>query len=92
MKQLKRSPVSSKQTKTKRDKIKVTMSKSAINGKVRPKLPKTKTAQTSAKVAKVMHEFKTGKLKSGSTNKPVTNKKQGIAIALSEARRAAKPK
>ena len=37
------------------------------------------------KVKKVMHEFKAGKLKSSSGQK-VTNPKQGIAIALSEAR------
>ena len=43
----------------------------------------------SKKVSKVMHEFKTGSLKSSSGQK-VTNPKQGIAIALSEARRAKK--
>lgn len=37
-----------------------------------------------AKVAKVMREFKAGTLK-GSDKKPVTNRKQAIAIALSEA-------
>ena len=37
------------------------------------------------KVSKVMREFKAGKLKSSSGQK-VTNPKQGIAIALSEAR------
>jgi hypothetical protein len=36
-----------------------------------------------------MHEFKAGKLKSSSGAK-VTNPKQGIAIALSEARRIKK--
>lgn len=40
-----------------------------------------------SKIGVVMHEFKTGKLKSSSGQK-VTNPKQGIAIALSEARRA----
>ena len=41
------------------------------------------------KVKKVMHEMKEGKLHSGSKKGPiVTNKKQGIAIALSEARKA----
>ncbi len=40
-----------------------------------------------SKVGVVMHEFKTGSLKSSSGQK-VTNPKQGIAIALSEARRA----
>jgi len=40
------------------------------------------------KVEKVMHEFKEGGLHSGSKKGPiVTNPKQGIAIALSEARK-----
>ena len=38
------------------------------------------------KVEKTMHEMKEGKLKSGS-GKKVTNKKQAIAIGLSEARK-----
>ena len=37
-----------------------------------------------AKVAKVMREYKSGKLKSSSGDK-VTNEKQAIAIAMSEA-------
>jgi hypothetical protein len=37
------------------------------------------------KVGKTMHEFKEGKLKS-STGKKVTNRKQAVAIGLSEAR------
>lgn len=50
--------------------------------------PKTKKA---AKVQKVMHEFKTGELHSGSKAGPtVQNRSQAIAIALSEARKAAK--
>ncbi len=41
------------------------------------------------KVAKVMREMKAGELHSGSKKGPiVTNPKQGIAIALSEARQA----
>lgn len=41
------------------------------------------------KVAKVMKEFKSGKLRSGSKKGPeVTNPKQAIAIALSEARKS----
>ena len=40
--------------------------------------------QKQAKVAKVMREFKAGTLK-GSDKKPVTNRKQAIAIAMSEA-------
>lgn len=41
------------------------------------------------KVTKVMHEFKAGDLHSGSKTGPkVTNPKQAVAIALSEAKRA----
>jgi hypothetical protein len=40
------------------------------------------------KVEKAMSERKHGTLKSGSTGKVVTSKKQAIAIGLSEARRA----
>lgn len=39
------------------------------------------------KVAKVMHEFKEGTLKS-SSGQTVENRKQAVAIALSEARAA----
>jgi hypothetical protein len=40
------------------------------------------------KIEKVMHEMKAGKLHSGSKSGPiVSNPKQGIAIALSEARK-----
>lgn len=47
-----------------------------------------KPVQLSAKpkIAKVMHEFKEGMLRSGGKKK-VTNRKQAIAIALSEARK-----
>jgi hypothetical protein len=41
-----------------------------------------------AKIARVMHERKHGTLRSGSTGKKVTSRKQAIAIGLSEARRA----
>lgn len=41
------------------------------------------------KVEKVMHEFKVGKL-SSSSGKKVTNRKQAIAIALSEAKKSNK--
>jgi hypothetical protein len=46
-------------------------------------MPKTKKAKQ-AKIAKVMREFKAGTLK-GSDKKAITNRKQAIAIALSEA-------
>lgn len=42
-----------------------------------------------SKVGKVLEEFKEGKLHSGSKKGPeVTSKKQAVAIALSEARKA----
>lgn len=43
------------------------------------------------KIAKVMHEFKQGTLK-GSDKKPITNYKQAVAIALSEAGMSMKKK
>lgn len=44
------------------------------------------------KVAKVLKEFKKGKLHSGKGGPEVTNPKQALAIALSEARRHPKKK
>jgi hypothetical protein len=41
----------------------------------------------SKQVATELHEMQEGKLKSGSSGKKVTNPKQAIAIALSEARK-----
>jgi len=40
-----------------------------------------------SKVEKAMHERKRGTLRSGSSRKKVTSRKQAIAIGLSEARR-----
>jgi len=40
-----------------------------------------------SKVERAMHERKHGTLRSGSTGKRVTSRKQAIAIGLSEARR-----
>lgn len=47
----------------------------------------TQKPQTPAqkKIAEVMHEFKEGELHSGKSDVIVTNPKQAIAIALSEA-------
>jgi len=39
-------------------------------------------------VERAMHERKRGKLRSGSSGKKVTSRKQAIAIGLSEARQA----
>ena len=45
-----------------------------------------KNSRGQGKVEKVMHEYKTGALHSGSKSGPkVTNRKQAIAIAMSEA-------
>jgi hypothetical protein len=47
----------------------------------------TRKTTAESKVEKTMHERKHGTLRSGS-GKKVTNKKQAIAIGLSEARKA----
>jgi Family of unknown function (DUF6496) len=44
--------------------------------------------KASRKVERAMHEMKRGQLKSGRSGKTVRNRKQAIAIGLSEARRA----
>jgi len=44
-------------------------------------------AKAKQKVSKAMHERKKGTLKSGSSGRRVTSRKQAIAIGLSEARR-----
>ncbi|HEX2869841.1 MAG TPA: DUF6496 domain-containing protein [Polyangiaceae bacterium] len=44
--------------------------------------------KASEKVERAMHEMKHGTLRSGRSNKKVTNPKQAIAIGLSEARAA----
>jgi Family of unknown function (DUF6496) len=48
---------------------------------------KKTSAKGEAKVGKVMHEYKHGQLKSGGRAK-VKNRKQAVAIALSEARKS----
>ena len=61
--------------------------KKVHKAKAHPK--KKKPSKGKEKVEKVMHEFKAGKLHSGSKSGPeVENPKQAIAIALSEARKS----
>lgn len=49
------------------------------------------TSHGSGKVQKVMHEYKTGSLHSGSKKGPkVTSRKQAVAIAMSEAGKSRK--
>lgn len=50
---------------------------------------KTTSSKGKSKIKKVLHEFKEGSLHSGSKKGPeVKSKKQAVAIALSEARKA----
>lgn len=48
-------------------------------------MKKKKLSPSQKKIAEVMHEFKEGELHAGKTETIVTNRKQAIAIALSEA-------
>jgi Family of unknown function (DUF6496) len=48
----------------------------------------TKKTSAARKVKRAMHEMKRGKLKSGRSGKTVKNRKQAIAIGISEARKA----
>lgn len=50
-------------------------------------MPRKYSRKASAKVGRVMHEFKEGKLTSGGSGEKVKTRKQAIAIGLSEARR-----
>ena len=45
-----------------------------------------KPSKAQAKMGKVMHEYKAGTLHSGKDGPVVKNKKQAVAIALSEAK------
>ena len=51
----------------------------------------TRKGKRKRKISKVLSEYKRGKLRSGSKKGPkVTSRTQAVAIALSEARKAAK--
>jgi len=49
------------------------------------------TKKQTAKVGKVMHEYKTGTLHSGKKGPVVKSRQQAIAIAMSQAKMAKKP-
>jgi hypothetical protein len=61
----------------------------SYEGKVMAHKKKAKESpKAKKKIEKVMHEYKEGKLHSGSKKGPIVkNPKQGIAIAISEARK-----
>ena len=68
---------------------KTTARKSTSSGTKAAAKPRRKYGKKSQKkVERAMHEMKEGKLKSGRSGKKVTNRKQAIAIGLSEARRS----
>jgi len=61
---------------------------SILNAALRKETLMAKYGQKAhSKVERAMHERKRGTLKSGSSGKRVTSRKQAIAIGLSEARR-----
>ena len=68
------------------------MKKKVVKKEHKKEAPKKKKmTKGKAKVEKVMHEYKEGKLHSGSKKGPqVTNPSQAIAIALSEERKASR--
>ncbi|HVO50562.1 MAG TPA: DUF6496 domain-containing protein [Thermoanaerobaculia bacterium] len=51
-------------------------------------MPRKYGQKASEKVERAMHEMKRGELKSGGSGKTVRDRKQAIAIGLSEAREA----
>ena len=84
-----------------RDEVKKKHNHKNSGGKESPAKKKTSPALGAAKnrtdrrvasahVDEELHEMKEGTLRSGSTGKKVTNRKQAIAIGLSEARRSGK--
>ena len=51
-------------------------------------MPRKYGKKSQQKVKRALHEMKKGKLKSGRSGKKVHNRRQAIAIGLSEARQA----
>lgn len=51
-------------------------------------MPRKYGKKSQQKVKKAMHEYKRGQLKSGRSGKKVRNRKQAVAIGLSQARKA----
>jgi len=49
-------------------------------------MPNKTPSKAQAKMGKVMHEYKAGSLHSGKDGPVVKNKKQAVAIAMSEAK------
>ena len=67
------------------------ISRSSIPKEISTSLSKRKKKKRRSKVPTVMKEFKAGTLNSGSKKGPkVTSRKQAVAIALSEERKARK--
>lgn len=65
------------------------MPKKSMKKAIRALRKDIKKGKKETKISKVMHEFKEGSLHSGSKKGPqVKSRKQAIAIALSEARKA----
>ena len=84
-----------KKTATKKAATKKTVTKKSAAKKAPAKKAKKSSTRkyspsASKNVETEMHEMKKGTLKSGRSEKKVTNPKQAIAIGLSEARKAGK--
>ncbi len=83
---------STKETAAKKTSAKKSAAKKTAAKKSAAKKSTTRKYSPAAgeQVGRELHEMHQGKLKIGKSNKKVTNPKQAIAIALSEARRAGK--
>lgn len=77
-----------KKAAVKKTTAKKTVAKKTVAKKTVAKKPAAKKPSKPKKVTKVMEEFKEHELHSGKKGPVVTSKKQAVAIALSEARKA----